>query len=109
MIGSSRFKPLKKMDSAIEIGWSFLSRSYWGKDYNKAAKSLMIDHALRYYSDVVFYVGKDNIRSQKAMEKLGSTIITKNDKPHILSAIASDFTYHLNNQKWIIYKAQYNE
>ena len=29
VIGSSRFKPIRNVDSAVEIGWSFLSRNYW--------------------------------------------------------------------------------
>ncbi len=32
----------------------------------------MLDHAFRYVDTVVFQVGEHNIRSQKAVEKLGA-------------------------------------
>lgn len=38
IIGSSRFRVIDKPESIIEIGWSFLSRDYWGDHYNKEFK-----------------------------------------------------------------------
>ncbi len=71
IIGSTRFKKIINSENAIEIGWSFLSRDKWGGKYNRAMKKLMIDYALQYVNHVIFYVGKENIRSQKAVQKLG--------------------------------------
>jgi len=34
VIGSTRFKLEEKAESTVEIGWSFLSRAYWGGEYN---------------------------------------------------------------------------
>ncbi len=61
---------------AVEIGWSFLSRKYWGGVYNKSIKKLLIDYAFESLEDVIFYIGKENIRSQKAVEKIGGIRIT---------------------------------
>src|ERR1700722_15159835 len=30
IIGSTRFHPVKETQNAIEIGWTFLARKYWG-------------------------------------------------------------------------------
>ena len=72
IIGSSRFQPVEGIDWAIEIGWSFLAKSHWGGTYNQAVKGLMVDHAFKSMEVIVFYIDKQNIRSQKAVEKLGA-------------------------------------
>lgn len=71
LIGSSRFHGYNVKASEIEIGWSFLARAYWGGDYNREMKRLMLDHAFQFVDSVVFLVGPDNFRSQRAMEKIG--------------------------------------
>ena len=71
VIGSSRFHGYNKEKSEIEIGWTFLARSYWGGIYNKELKQLMLDHAFRFVTSVIFLVGRQNLRSQRAMEKIG--------------------------------------
>lgn len=71
VIGSSRFHGYNQAKSEIEIGWTFLARSHWGGDYNREMKRLMLRHAFRFVESVVFLVGPENVRSQKAMEKIG--------------------------------------
>jgi N-acetyltransferase len=72
VIGSTRFYGYDPEKSEIEIGWTFLARKYWGGRYNREVKQLMLAHAFKYVESVVFYVGEKNIRSQKAMEKIGA-------------------------------------
>ena len=74
VIGSSRYFGLDAGLSEIEIGWTFLSRDYWGGCYNLEIKQLMLDHAFRFVDTVVFWVGEDNIRSRRAMEKIGGSL-----------------------------------
>lgn len=71
VIGSSRFHGDNAAASEIEIGWTFLARSYWGGAYNREMKQLMLRHAFRFVETVVFLVGPRNVRSQKAVEKIG--------------------------------------
>ena len=71
IIGSSRYYGMDEARSEIEIGWTFLARAYWGGVYNREMKELMLRHAFRYVDSVVFLVGPDNRRSQRAMEKIG--------------------------------------
>src|SRR5437762_6168602 len=72
IIGSTRFYGYEPERSEIEIGWTFLARKYWGGRYNREMKRLMLNHAFRFVEKVIFYVGENNVRSQKAMEKIGA-------------------------------------
>jgi len=72
IIGSTRFYGYDPEKSEIEIGWTFLARKYWGGRYNREMKDLLLTHAFKFVESVVFFVGEDNVRSQKAMEKIGA-------------------------------------
>jgi N-acetyltransferase len=71
IIGSSRFHGYDSEKSEIEIGWTFLARSHWGGVYNREMKQLMVGHAFKFVNNVVFLVGPQNLRSQRAVEKIG--------------------------------------
>jgi len=75
IIGSSRFHGYDAQASEVEIGWTFLARSHWGGAYNREMKQLMVRHALRFVKRVIFLIGPQNLRSQKAIEKLGGVRI----------------------------------
>ena len=70
VIGSSRYHGYDPAVSEIEIGWTFLARSHWGGLYNREMKALMLRHAFRFVDSVVLLVSPDNIRSQRAVEKI---------------------------------------
>jgi len=72
IIGSTRFYGYDCEKSEIEIGWTFLARKYWGGRFNAEMKRLLLNHAFKFVESVVFFVGEDNVRSQKAMEKVGA-------------------------------------
>ena len=71
VIGSSRYDFGRVEPGEVEIGWTFLARSHWGGHYNAEMKALMIDHAFASVERVIFLVGDANIRSRKAVEKIG--------------------------------------
>lgn len=72
IIGSSQYKP--EAGGAVEIGWTFLATSHWGGAYNREMKRLMLAHALRYVERAEFRVGEANLRSRRAMEKIGGVL-----------------------------------
>lgn len=74
IFGSSRYHAYDAGTREIEIGWTFLSRRYWGGDYNREIKRLMLDHAFQFASAVIFWVGQTNVRSRRAMEKVGGVL-----------------------------------
>ena len=53
---------------------TFLARAYWGGAYNREMKRLMLAHAFQFVDRVIFIVGVDNIRSHKAMLKIGGVL-----------------------------------
>ena len=72
LIGSSRFYEFDAAKREVAIGYTFLSRDYWGGSANSEMKTLMLAHAFASNIDRVwFHVGKNNMRSRKAMEKIG--------------------------------------
>lgn len=71
VVGSSRYHGYDPVRREVEIGWTFLARSHWGGRYNGEMKRLMLEHAFRFVDRVVFLVGPQNIRSQRAVERIG--------------------------------------
>lgn len=71
VIGSSRFHGYDEAAGEVEVGWTFLARSHWGGQYNREMKRLMLEHAFHYVDRVVFVIDPVNIRSQRAIQKLG--------------------------------------
>lgn len=91
IIGSSRYFGYDEQKSEIEIGWTFLARSHWGGRYNGEMKQLMVGHALRFVDRVIFMIGVGNLRSQKAIEKLGGVRVGR-----MVSAAGRDsFVYEM--------------
>jgi RimJ/RimL family protein N-acetyltransferase len=71
VIGSARFHGYDEQADEVEIGWIFLARSHWGGIYNGEVTRLMLRHAFRFVSRVVWLAAPDNLRSQRAAEKIG--------------------------------------
>jgi N-acetyltransferase len=82
VIGSSRYNGYDEANGEIEIGWTFLARSHWGGVYNGEMKRLMLRHAFRFVRSVLFVIGAQNYRSQRAVEKIGAVRVGSkvNDK-----------------------------
>jgi RimJ/RimL family protein N-acetyltransferase len=75
VIGSSRFQEYEPANGgSVEIGWSFIPRSYWGRGYNAEFKRLMLTHAFGHVERVKFRVGADNAISRKAMANIGGKL-----------------------------------
>jgi RimJ/RimL family protein N-acetyltransferase len=72
IIGSSRYHDYDATGSVVEIGWTFLARAFWGGRYNGEMKRLMLEHAFRSVTRVIFVIGPENRRSRRAVEKLGA-------------------------------------
>jgi len=78
-IGSSRFYGYSEERSEVEIGWTFLARSHWGGAFNGELKQLMLRHAFRFVSSMVLLVSPENIRSQRAVCKIGGLLEADRD------------------------------
>lgn len=74
VVASSQYRPSAVFPGAMEIGWTFIRRNRWGGATNRALKRLMLTHALQSVEQVVFRVGATNLRSRRAMEKIGGVL-----------------------------------
>ncbi|MCB0714227.1 MAG: GNAT family N-acetyltransferase [Ignavibacteriae bacterium] len=99
MIGSSRYYEYNQEKSEVEIGWTFLARSYWGGAYNREMKRLMVEHAFQFVESVIFLIGPQNFRSQKAVEKIGAVLDGRRDgvygQEHLVYRLHRDLTEQL--------------
>jgi RimJ/RimL family protein N-acetyltransferase len=99
IIGSSRYylfdqQGFDPQESAVEIGWTFLARAFWGGNYNGELKRLMLDHAFKFVERVVFVIGVTNFRSQKAVEKIGAVRVGRRDKV-VPRGVVESFVYEI--------------
>ena len=74
IIGSSRYSDAEENFRKVEKGFTFLGRSHWGGVVNGEMKKLMLDHAFNWAKRVWFHIAIENIRSQKAIEKIGAKL-----------------------------------
>lgn len=75
VVGSSRYHRLDQEKREVEIGWTFLARSHWGGRFNGEMKRLMLEHAFGFADRVNFVIGVDNIRSRRAVERIGAVLV----------------------------------
>jgi N-acetyltransferase len=97
VIGSSRFHRYDEENSEIEIGWTFLARSHWGGLYNRKMKQLMLRHAFQFVNSVIFLVGPQNFRSQRALEKIGGVRVGSRPRRMVETVL---FTGSLRRQEF---------
>ena len=95
-LGSSRYCAYDADNKEIQIGYTFFARSCWGKSINKEVKTLMLNHAFNYVDKVAFYVGANNIRSQKAMERIGGIKVREEVVAYFGEPDRLNFRYEIN-------------
>jgi RimJ/RimL family protein N-acetyltransferase len=71
IIGSTRYYEWDPVMREVAVGYTFLAREFWGGATNVEMKRLLMEHAAHHAHAVWFHVGKDNLRSRRAMEKIG--------------------------------------
>jgi len=72
VIGSSRLYNFNEEEQTVFIGFTFLSREYWGGIWNAKLKLAMLNLAFRHFKTVFFEAGAKNLRSIASLEKLGA-------------------------------------
>ncbi|AZA86135.1 N-acetyltransferase [Chryseobacterium shandongense] len=72
ILGSTRFYDYDEENNSIFIGYTFYGTKSWGKGINPQVKKIMLQYIFQFVDTVYFHVGKDNMRSRTAMERLGA-------------------------------------
>jgi hypothetical protein len=102
IIGSSRYTNHNCQTSSVEIGFTFLARRYWGGVYNRELKSLMINYAFQFVEAAYFVVGRNNLRSKKAMSKIGGIKVTDLDFSPVMMDVKKEVVYQIKKSEWTL-------
>ncbi len=100
LIGSTRFYEYSLEKSSIAIGFTFIAREYWGGKHNSTMKKLLLDYAFQFVSSVVFHIGVTNIRSQKAILKLGAIKISETNF-ELNGTESAHFEFEIKREDWV--------
>lgn len=92
IVGSSRYYEWDPDKREVAIGYTFIARDCWGGEVNREMKRLMIDHAAQWADRIWFHVGKGNLRSRRAMEKIGASAGFEAQRPQNGEMV--DFVYY---------------
>lgn len=99
-LGSSRFYDHNPIEQSIYIGYTFYAVSCWGKGINPAVKTLMLNYILQFVCIVYFQVGKNNVRSQIAMERLGAEKIGEEEVAYFGENPEINVVYKIKKEEW---------
>jgi len=83
IIGTTRYYSFDEEEPSIKIGYTFISRDYWGTQMNYQIKKLMLDYIFQFLDKVYFDISKTNYRSQKSVEKLGGEKLSLNNNKYL--------------------------
>ena len=100
VIGSSRFYGFDKEKKTVVIGYTFLAKDHWGTTYNRALKTLMLNHAFTVADKVIFHIGAYNIRSQTAIGRLGAKKIGEVEMEYYGEAKKLNFIFQIDKEEW---------
>jgi RimJ/RimL family protein N-acetyltransferase len=73
LMGMTRYYRIEPSHKRISIGYTWYTPAYWGNVHNKECKLLLLQYAFEElkFQRVEFEVAHQNIRSQKAVAKIG--------------------------------------
>ena len=100
IIGSSRFYVVNSEHDDISIGYTFISRQYWGGKTNYEVKKTMLTYAFKYFKVVWFHIAPSNIRSQKATQKIGG-IFSYEKNSNISGKFEPWMFYKIEKENWL--------
>lgn len=101
LIGCSRYYDVNDIERSVAIGYTFIARSHWGGPSNRALKTLMLEHAFHTVDRVIFHVGAANLRSRKAMEKLGAIQIGELMMSYYGEPSRANVVYKIDKLDWL--------
>lgn len=103
-IGCTRFYGYNSDDDSILIGYTFYATQYWGKGINHTVKTLMLDYIFQNVRTVYFHIGAENIRSQIAIGRLGTTKIEEKEVTYFGEMPYLNYVYKLTREEWALHK-----
>lgn len=104
IIGMTRLYEINRKDKHAMIGYTWYLPSVWGKIYNKECKLLLLQYIFEtlQFNRAELRAAGQNIRSQKAIEKIGGTkegVLRKHGYRND-GAIKDTVIYGIINDEW---------
>lgn len=100
VLGSTRFYDYNDEEKSIFIGYTFYGTQSWGKNINASVKKMMLDYIFLFVDKVIFHVGKDNIRSVKAMNKLGAENLGEEEVAYFGESSKMNVVFQIKKEDW---------
>ena len=104
IIGMSRYYGLSEKHKRLDIGYTWYVPEVWKKVYNKECKLLLLQYAFETlgFNRVGFHVAHINIRSQKAVEKIGGVRegVLRNHSYQPDGSIRSTVLFSILKEEW---------
>ena len=104
IIGMTRYYGLSEKHKRLDIGYTWYIPEVWRKVHNKECKLLLLQYAFEIleFNRVGFHVAHINIRSQKAVEKIGGVRegVLRNHSYQPDGSIRSKVLFSILKEEW---------
>jgi RimJ/RimL family protein N-acetyltransferase len=104
IIGSTRFFEIFPNDLKLEIGWTWVIKKYWGTVVNFECKLLLLTYCFEVLKTrrVQIKTDENNLRSRKAIEKIGGQFegVLRKDKIKENGVSRSAAYYSILDDEW---------
>ncbi|SIT19146.1 Protein N-acetyltransferase, RimJ/RimL family [Chryseobacterium ureilyticum] len=104
LIGSTRFFEIYPSDRKLEIGWTWITKEFWGTSVNLESKLLLLTYCFETLKTnrVQLKTKDNNFRSRKAIEKIGGVFegILRKDKIQQDGSTRNAAYYSILDNEW---------
>jgi RimJ/RimL family protein N-acetyltransferase len=110
IIGSTRFLDIQPQNKKLEIGATWLHPDYWGTAINLECKLLLLTYCFEVLGTfrVQLKTDENNIRSRKAIEKIGGKFegVLRNDMIRVNGTKRNSAYFSIIDEEWLDVKAR---
>jgi N-acetyltransferase len=104
IIGMTRYYGIDEKNKRLDIGYTWYTPEVWGKVHNKECKLLLLQYAFEVLqmNRVGFHVAHINLRSQRAVEKIGGVKegVMRKHSYQKDGSIRHTVLYSILNEEW---------
>lgn len=104
IIGSTRFLDMHPEHKKLEIGWTWLHPDYWKTAVNVECKLLLLNYCFETLKTIRVQLKTDenNIRSRKAIEKIGGRFegVLRNERIRDDGTYRNSVFYSITDEEW---------
>ena len=105
IIGSTRFLDIQPANRKLEIGWTWLHHDYWSTFVNTECKLLLLTYCFEKLKTVrvQFRTDENNLRSKKAIEKIGGRYegTLRNDMIRNNGTLRNSLCFSIIDTEWM--------